>query len=80
MLVLGLAYYLWFKHVYPKLFKDGKILEVDRKATIVFEDGEYVQALEDVQHSWEPRSGPGSNWTGLDGAEGGRRLMSVTER
>lgn len=60
-MVLGIIYYLGFKYVYPPLFKDGKVLVVDREATIVREHGEYVQALEIVDASWERRSGPGSN-------------------
>ena len=62
MLLLGLIYYLFFKHVYPRYFKGGKVLVVDREAVIVYEDGEYSQALEIVDFSWEARSGPGSNW------------------
>ena len=69
MLLLGLVYYLVFKHVYPRYFKDGKVLVVDREAVIVYEDGEYVQALEIVDFSWEARSGPGSNWDGRNEME-----------
>ena len=66
MLLLGLLYYLAFKHVYPRYFKDGKVLVVDREAVIVHEDGEYVQALEIVDFSWEARRGPGSNWNEVE--------------
>ncbi|KAL8735934.1 MAG: hypothetical protein Q9166_000496 [cf. Caloplaca sp. 2 TL-2023] len=59
--VLGFLYYVGFKYVYPPLLKDGKVLVVDREALIVREHGEYVQALEHVDASWERRSGPGSN-------------------
>ena len=62
MLVLGLVYYLIFKNVYPRYFRDGKVLVVDREAVIVHEDDEYVQALEIVDFSWQARMGPGSNW------------------
>ncbi|KAI4099553.1 MAG: hypothetical protein L6R37_005906 [Teloschistes peruensis] len=61
--VLGIMYYLGFEYVYPPLFKDGKVLIVDREAVIVREHGEYVQALEVVDASWERKSGPGSNDT-----------------
>ena len=60
-LALGIAYYVVFMYIYPPLFKDGKKLVVDREATIVREHGEYVQALEIVDASWERKSGPGSN-------------------
>lgn len=60
-MVLGILYYLGFQYIYPPLFKDGKILIVDREAVIVREHGEYIQALEVVDTSWERRSGPGSN-------------------
>lgn len=60
-MVLGILYYLGFQHIYPPLFKDGKVLVVDREAVIVREHGEYIQALEVVDASWERRSGPGSN-------------------
>ena len=69
MLLLGLVYYLVFKHVYPRYFQDGKVLAVDREAVIVYEDGEYVQALEIVEFSWEAKSGPGSNWAGRNEME-----------
>ena len=69
MLLLGLVYYLVFKHVYPRYFKGGKVLVVDREAVIVYEDGEYSQALEIVDFSWEARSGPGSNWDVSNEAE-----------
>ena len=69
MLLLGLVYYLVFKHVYPRYFKDGKVLVVDREAVIVHEDDEYVQALEIVDFSWVARSGPGSNWDASNGVE-----------
>ncbi|KAL8661586.1 MAG: hypothetical protein Q9202_005472 [Teloschistes flavicans] len=59
--VLGIVYYLGFEYVYPPLFKDGRVLVVDREAVIVREHGEYVQALEVVDASWERKSGPGSN-------------------
>ncbi|KAI4196732.1 MAG: hypothetical protein LQ350_006378 [Teloschistes chrysophthalmus] len=61
--VLGIMYYLGFEYIYPPLFKDGKVLIVDREAVIVREHGEYVQALEVVDASWERKSGPGSNDT-----------------
>ncbi|KAL8691465.1 MAG: hypothetical protein Q9218_003309 [Villophora microphyllina] len=61
--VLGIMYYLGFQYVYPPLFKDGKVLVVDREAVIVREHGQYVQALEVVEASWERKSGPGSNDT-----------------
>ena len=60
-LVLGYVYYLIFKYVYPPLLRNNKVLVVDREAIIVHEHGEYVQALEIVDASWEARSGPGSN-------------------
>ena len=77
LLLLGLLYYLIFKHVYPRYFKDGKILVVDREAVIVHEDGEYVQALEIVDASWEARSGPGSNWNERNGEI---RMVSVVAK
>ena len=69
MLLLGLVYYLIFNHVYPRYFRDGKVLVVDREAVIVHEDGEYVQALEIVDFSWQARRGPGSNWDAGNEAE-----------
>jgi len=60
-MVLGIMYYLGFQYIYPPLFKDGKVLVVDREAVIVREHGEYIQALEVVDASWERRCGPGSN-------------------
>ena len=78
MLLLGLVYYLIFKHVYPRYFKGGKVLVVDREAVIVYEDGEYSQALEIVDFSWEARSGPGSNWDGRN--EGGMQTVNVVAK
>ena len=60
-LALGYLYYLIFRYVYPPLFKKDKVFVVDREAVIVHENGEYAQALEIVDFSWEARSGPGSN-------------------
>ena len=60
-LVLVFVYYLIFKHVYPPLLRGKKVLVVEREAVIVHEHGEYVQALEIVDASWEARPGPGSN-------------------
>ena len=78
MLLLGLVYYLVFKHVYPRYFKDGKVLVVDRQAVIVHEDGEYVQALEIVEFSWVARSGPGNNWDARNEVE--EQTMSVVAK
>ncbi|KAL9592481.1 MAG: hypothetical protein Q9179_006677 [Wetmoreana sp. 5 TL-2023] len=64
--LLGIGYYYAFLYVYPPLFKDGKVLVIDREATIVREHGEYVQALEIVDASWERKSGPGSNDTQVE--------------
>lgn len=71
--VLGWVYYAGFRYVYPPLLRDGKVLVVDREALIVREHGEYVQALEHVDASWERRSGPGSN----EGSEEGMGRISV---
>lgn len=72
--VLGVMYYLGFKYVYPPVFKDGRILIVDREALIVREHAEYVQALEHVEANWERRTGPGSN----EGAKEMQRVEVVT--
>ncbi|KAL8715355.1 MAG: hypothetical protein Q9220_000688 [cf. Caloplaca sp. 1 TL-2023] len=60
-MVAGIAYWWGFMYVYPPLFKEGKILIVDREPVIVREHGEYVQALESVDASWERKSGPKSS-------------------
>lgn len=67
-------YYVGFKYAYTPLLKDGKVLDVDREALIVREHGEYVQALEHVDASWERRSGPGST----DGAKEMQRVEVLT--
>ena len=54
-LVLGYVYYLGLIYVVPPLFKKNKMLVTDREATIVHENGEYVQYLEIVDASWEIR-------------------------
>ncbi|KAL8953687.1 MAG: hypothetical protein Q9222_000471 [Ikaeria aurantiellina] len=63
-MVAGIAYWWGFRFVYPRLFKEGKVLIVDREAVIVREHGEYMQALEVVDASWERKSGPKSS--GID--------------
>ena len=55
-LLLGYAYYLVFEYLIPYL--TDKVLVVDRDPTIVYVDGEWVQAFEIVEACWEARPGP----------------------
>ena len=57
-LLLGYGYYLVFEYAIPYL--TDKVLVVDRDPTIVFVDGEWVQAFEMVEACWEARPGPES--------------------
>ncbi|KAL8677593.1 MAG: hypothetical protein Q9186_006002 [Xanthomendoza sp. 1 TL-2023] len=74
--VLGWGYYVGFRFGYPKVVRGGRVLVVEREALIVREHGEYVQALEHVDASWERRSGPG----GWEEGEVGMGRMSVVSK
>ncbi|KAI4212920.1 MAG: hypothetical protein LQ351_004445 [Letrouitia transgressa] len=64
MLFAGLLYYWAFKYAYPRYFKQNSIRVVEREAVIVYESGEYVQALEIVEPGWELRHPPANDWGG----------------
>lgn len=53
ILALAFVYYLVFVHVVPRVKKE--MLFVERKATIIRENGEWVQALETVEAEWIAR-------------------------
>ena len=52
-------YYIGFQYVVPRIKK--KVLVVEREAVLVKEKGEWVQAVELVEASWEARPGPKNN-------------------
>ena len=59
-LALAFVYYLVFAYVVPRVKKHT--LFVERKATIVRENGEWVQALETVEAEWIAREAPMGNY------------------
>lgn len=54
-LLLGYIYYLDFQHLVPRIKKN--VLIVERKAVLVKEKGEWVQAVELVEATWVARPG-----------------------
>ena len=77
VLLLGYVYYLVFAYVIPKIRK--QVLEVEREAVIVKEQGEWVQAIELVYAKWMARHGPvaaDGDGTETDGARGEMTLYS----
>ena len=56
---LAYAYYLVFAYVVPRIKKQK--LVVEREATIVRDNGEWVQAVERVEAVWTVREGPMDN-------------------
>ena len=59
ILALGYVYYIGFQYIVPRIKK--KVLVVEREAVLVKEKGEWVQAVELVEASWEARPGPKNN-------------------
>ena len=59
-LALAFVYYLVFAYVVPLVKKE--MLFVERKATIVRENGEWVQALETVEAEWIARGASMENY------------------
>ena len=60
-LALAFVYYLVFVYVVPRVKKE--MLFVERKATIIRENGEWVQALETVEAEWIAREASMGNYT-----------------
>ena len=56
---MGYVYYLVFAYVVPRMKKQR--LFVEREATIVKDNGEWVQAVERVEAVWIAREGPSDN-------------------
>lgn len=67
---LAYVYYLVFAYVVPRLKKQK--LFVERTATIVRDNGEWVQAVERVEAVWIAREGPTDN-----SANGGGNYMET---
>ncbi|KAI9699148.1 MAG: hypothetical protein M1836_003338 [Candelina mexicana] len=72
ILALGYFYYLLFAYAVPRIKKQR--LFVERKATIVRDHGEWVQAVERVEAVWVAREGPMDNSANV----GGNYVETVT--
>jgi len=75
-LILGYIYYIGFQYVVPRIKK--KVLVVEREAVLVKERGEWVQAVELVEASWEARPGPAKNSTEAYGSNFDMDRVTVT--
>ena len=77
-LALGYVYYIGLQYIVPRIKK--KVLVVEREAVLVKEKGEWVQAVELVEASWEARQGPATDSAGAYGSDYDMERVTISAK